>query len=312
MGKVIAISISEARGTKKIPQTSVEFQENWGIKEDAHGGTWHRQVSLLSADKVEAFREKGAKISAGDFAENLLVQGIDFAQLPVGTWLKSGNIILQVTQIGKECHTHCEIYQQMGDCIMPREGVFAKVIHGGPMSVGDVMEIIPCGKPCPPRAGVITLSDRSYAGEREDESGKLLVNLLEKSGFQVEEARLIPDEQVQLERNLCRMADQLQLDLVLTTGGTGLSPRDITPEGTLAVADRLVPGISEEIRRKSIEITAKAMLSRGVSVIRGKTLIINLPGSPKACQECFDIFSTVLPHAVEVLRGDTLNCGQVN
>lgn len=142
MGKVMAVCISEKRGTKKINIKEANLIENFGIEQDAHAGNWHRQVSLLSYDKVEDFRRKGVMVEDGAFGENLLVEGIDFKNLIVGTRLICNEVILEMTQIGKECHTHCEIYKQVGDCIMPREGVFAVVIKGGIIQVGDDMDVM--------------------------------------------------------------------------------------------------------------------------------------------------------------------------
>lgn len=141
MGKVIAVCISEKRGTQKKNVGTAQFRENWGIENDAHAGDWHRQVSLLSHDKVEAFRARGAEVDDGAFGENLVVEGIDFRSLPVGTILDCNGVVLEMTQIGKECHSHCQIYQKMGECIMPTEGVFARVLVGGTVSVGDNLEI---------------------------------------------------------------------------------------------------------------------------------------------------------------------------
>lgn len=141
MGKVIAVCISEKRGTQKQNVVSARLVENWGIENDAHAGDWHRQVSLLSYDKIEAFKARGAQVDDGAFGENLVVSGIDFRSLPVGTILQCGDVVLEMTQIGKECHTHCQIYQKMGECIMPKEGVFARVIVGGIISAGDTMEV---------------------------------------------------------------------------------------------------------------------------------------------------------------------------
>ena len=146
MGKILAICISEKKGTQKKPIESARLVEEWGIEGDAHVGKWHRQVSLLSYDKIEAFRARGAKVDHGAFGENLVVEGIDFSSLPIGTRFKCNDVILEMTQIGKECHHGCAIYQQMGDCIMPREGVFARVIHGGRIKAGDEMEIISQGE----------------------------------------------------------------------------------------------------------------------------------------------------------------------
>ncbi|MCI1886915.1 MAG: MogA/MoaB family molybdenum cofactor biosynthesis protein [Sporolactobacillus sp.] len=162
----------------------------------------------------------------------------------------------------------------------------------------------------PYQAAVITLSDKGSKGLREDASGPVIVQRLERAGFEVMEQLLLPDGEGPLEQQLCRLADQRQADLILTTGGTGFGPRDVTPEATLAVADRQAPGIAEAIRAASMQITPRAMLSRAVSVIRKKTLIINLPGSPKACQECMDVFLDTIPHGLDLLRGEVRDCGR--
>lgn len=141
MGTVVAVCTSPQKGTSKQNVNTIELRPGYGIEGDAHAGNWHRQVSLLSHDKVEDFRKKGADVQAGAFGENILVQGIDFKTLPVGTLLRCNNVLLEMTQIGKECHTHCAIYHQVGDCIMPREGVFAKVMQAGRISVGDKMYV---------------------------------------------------------------------------------------------------------------------------------------------------------------------------
>ena len=143
MGKIMAVCISEKRGTQKKNIEKVRLIENFGLEGDAHGGNWHRQVSLLSYEKVRAFEEKDISVEDGAFGENLLVEGFDFKTLPVGTRFRCGDVLLEMTQIGKECHSHCEIYQAVGDCIMPREGVFARVLHGGMIQIGDEMEIVP-------------------------------------------------------------------------------------------------------------------------------------------------------------------------
>ena len=238
------------------------------------------------------------------------MEGIDFRSLPVGTLLRCGDVLLELTQIGKECHHHCAIYEKMGDCIMPREGVFARVLAGGQISAGDEMTVEPRTAPLPYQAAVVTLSDRCASGEREDKSGPLVAARLAAAGFVVVEQLVRPDERELLERSLIRLCDQRQLDLILTTGGTGFAPRDITPEATRAVAERDAPGIAEAIRAASMRITPRAMLSRAAAVIRGKTLIINLPGSPRACMEGMDVFLDQLPHALDLLRGMPQDCGR--
>lgn len=310
MGKVLAVCVSSRKGTQKTDVGRAVFVKDWGIEGDAHAGHWHRQVSLLGSEKVDAFRARGAQVAHGAFGENLVVEGFDFRALPVGTLLRCGDVLLEMTQIGKECHAHCAIYHQVGDCIMPREGVFARVLEGGVISAGDEMALEPRTAPRPWQAAVITLSDKGAGGEREDRSGPAIAGRLESNGYEIAEQLLLPDDRPALEAQLIRLADQRQLDLILTTGGTGFSPRDTTPEATLAVADRNAPGIAEAIRCASLAITRHAMLSRGVSVIRGKTLIVNLPGSPKACMESMDVFLDALPHALGLLRGEVADCAR--
>ena len=158
--------------------------------------------------------------------------------------------------------------------------------------------------------GIITLSDKGASGLREDKSGPAIKEILEADGhFRVEEQVLLSDDKAGLEKELVRLSDEKKLNLILTTGGTGLSPRDNAPEATLAVADRQVPGIAEYMRAKSFEITPKAMLSRGISVIRRQTLIINLPGSPKAVKENLGFILPALGHGLDIMLGLDGECG---
>lgn len=138
-GRVRAICTSERRGTEKHAVSEARFEKGYGIRGDAHAGNWHRQVSLLSYDKVKEFNERGAKVVDGAFGENLVVEDLDFRSFPVGTILECEDVVLKMTQIGKECHTHCQIYQRMGECIMPVQGVFAEVLVSGTIHVGSVM-----------------------------------------------------------------------------------------------------------------------------------------------------------------------------
>ena len=144
MGKILAICTSPKRGTVKTEVPEATLTPEWGIETDAHGGNWHRQVSLLAYDKIEAFRARGAEVEDGAFGENLVVQGFDFSSLPIGTRFRCNDVVLEMTQIGKECHHGCAIFQKMGDCIMPREGVFTKVLHGGIIREGDEFVIEEC------------------------------------------------------------------------------------------------------------------------------------------------------------------------
>ena len=193
---------------------------------------------------------------------------------------------------------------------MPREGVFTKVIHGGHIKKGDKIEMILPDTNRPYTAAVITLSDKGFAGEREDKSGPLIVEMLKGAGYEIVETLLLPDERKGWERQMMRLADQRQVNLILTTGGTGFSVRDITPEATIAVCDRMARGIAEAVRGYSMTITKRAMLSRAESGIRKGTLIVNLPGSPKAVRESLEFILPELGHGLGILRGSEGECAR--
>ena len=306
MGKVMSVCISEVRGTKKKQIDKAVLVEDWGIEGDAHAGSWHRAVSLLSYEKYEAaqqrFAEAGFKaLQPGDFAENIMVSGIDFAKLPVGIRFRCGSAVLRMTQIGKECHADCEIRRLTGDCIMPREGVFAVVEQGGEIRPGDEFGILPT-------VAVITVSDSGAKGEREDKAGPVIVDVMKQMGYFVGETHLVSDDRQPLADLMAQIADENRAQLILTTGGTGFSPRDTTPEATTDIAERMVPGIPEAMRAYSMRITPRGMLSRGTAALRKSTLIINLPGSPKAVRENLEAVTPALTHGIEILVGAASNC----
>lgn len=305
MGKILAVCISEEKGTQKRNVGSARAREDWGLEGDAHAGHWHRQVSLLAAEQIEAFRARGAQVEFGAFGENLVVSGIDLAHLPVGTCLAAGTVVLELTQIGKECHHGCAIFQKMGECIMPREGVFARVLRGGRLAAGEELSPIPRY-----RAVVVTASDSGFTGEREDKSGPAARHLLTQAGYLVPEPVLLPDDRAMLAAEMKRLCDGELADMVVTTGGTGFSPRDCTPEATRDVIERPTPGIPEAMRWYSLQITPYAMLSRAEAGIRKRTLIVNLPGSPKAVEECLSAVLPALSHGLAILRDQAHNCAR--
>ena len=158
------------------------------------------------------------------------------------------------------------------------------------------------------RAAVITVSDTGFSGEREDIGGPLVCQLLREAGFDIAYTSVVPDERESIEKELIHTADNLDMALTVTTGGTGFSPRDVTPEATVAVCHRLTPGIPEAMRHESLKVTKRAMLTRAQAGIRGKTLIINLPGSPKAIKENLGAILPALEHGLEMLRGKKCDC----
>ncbi len=142
MGTVKAVCISENKGERKKPVAAVELRENHGIVGDAHAGDWHRQISLLASESIDKMRALGLDVDSGDFAENITTTGIELVTLPIGTRLQVGAALLEITQIGKECHNRCAIYDQAGDCVMPKEGIFARVITGGVVKSGDEIKAV--------------------------------------------------------------------------------------------------------------------------------------------------------------------------
>lgn len=305
MGKIIAVCTSANKGERKKNVGTNMFLKDLGLEGDAHAGFAHRQVSLLALESIDKMRKLGLNVGPGDFAENLTTQGLELVTLPIGTRLKAGKeVYMRVTQIGKECHNRCAIYYQAGDCVMPKEGIFTEVLRGGIVSVDDEISVFPSY-----RFAVITASDKGAKGEREDKSGPLLKELLLPWG-DVVSYQVVPDEKEQLAQAMAYLADVEKVDLILTTGGTGLSPRDVTPEATRGIIEREVPGIPEAMRRASMTVTSRAMLSRGIAGTRGRTLIVNLPGSPKGAKENLEVFLPALDHALEILTGRGGECAQ--
>jgi molybdenum cofactor synthesis domain-containing protein len=310
-GRVVAVCTSRRKGVQKRPQESVLLEVGLGIEGDAHRGFKHRQVSLLAQADIDFMRAKGADVHQGDFGENIICEGLDLTGLGMGSELRVGQVRLRLSQIGKACHDHCAIYYAVGECIMPRLGCFFTVEEGGEVRPGDEIKVLKRVDPALMQCAVLTVSDRCSKGEATDSSGPALVALLEKNSGFVLETACVPDEPDQIEAVLREWADrQRKIDLVLTTGGTGLSPRDSTPEATKRVIERETPGLSEYMRAAGLAKTPRAMLSRGVSGISGRTLILNLPGSRKGAVESLEAVLAVLPHAVHMLRGEVRDCGR--
>lgn len=302
MGEIIAVCIGAEKGEGKKNLGAGLLIKDQGLEGDENAGFAHRQVSLLAVESAERINKKGLQAGSGDFAENLTTRGIDLSSLPAGTRLKAGpEAILRVTPIGGKKSRRASGVQT-GDGTVLQERIFAEVLKGGLLRTGDRLEVLPNY-----RFGTITVSDKGAAGEREDSSGPLLGELLRPRG-DIARSAVVPDERAALVAELRHMVAE-GLDAVFTSGGTGLSPRDITPEATLEVIERLVPGIAEAMRRETFSATPRAMLSRAVAGISGQTLIVNLPGSPRAVRECFAVLELVLDHALETLTGRGAECG---
>lgn len=299
------ICTSATKGTTKDAIRSAVLIEGYGIEGDAHAGDWHRQVSLLDERDIDSMRAKGLTLKPGAFGENLVLENVDLESLGVGSRIRIGETLLELTQLGKVCHTRCQIYKLSGDCIMPRLGLFARVVEGGEIRPGMNVVIEDAIVRNTIQAAVLTVSDRCAAGETEDTSGPALAALLAGHlDAHIAWTGIVPDEEKEIARALVDLSNR-GYDLVLTTGGTGFGPRDITPEVTRKLLDRQAPGLAEAMRAASAQVTQNAWLQRGIAGMRRSTLIVNLPGSRKGATENLQIILPVLPHALRHLRGDT-------
>lgn len=304
-GIVHAVCVSSEKGTPKGQRASVVMLAGQGIEGDAHAGDGHRQVSILPLERIEEFRRKGATVAFGAFGENVVAGGLDWDAVRVGDRMLCGPAVLEVTQLGKECHDRCGIFEKMGECIMPKYGMFARVVRGGRVRPGEEMRTLAAR-----RAALLTVSDKAARGEREDLSGPAMRDIVESRGMEVAVQETVPDDAEAIARALIRYSDELGAGLVLTSGGTGFAARDVTPEATLRVIERACPGIPEAMRVLGMQVSRRAMLSRGVAGIRGRTLIVNLPGSPKAVRESLGFVIDELEHGLAILAGDANECGK--
>ena len=302
-GSVISVNISEQKGTIKQSVAEILIDKH-GVVNDAHAGPWRRQVSLLSQEDIELFAKTiGRQIAPGEFAENITIAGIDLNQAAVLDRFRIDEVELQVTQIGKKCHGDaCAIYQQVGKCVMPKKGLFCRVVNPGKIKAGDSIEYFPKHL----RFLIVTLSDRAFAGQYTDRSGPRAKQILEKyfAGkrwhLQINNIILADDAEQLTEKLNDAIAGQV--DVILTLGGTGVGPRDITPDVVTDVCDKVIPGIMENIRIKYGEQKPSALLSRSVAAIAGKTQIYALPGSVRAVEEYLTEILKTLEHTVFMLH----------
>ncbi len=302
--EVLSVNISEKKGTVKKPVESARLT-NIGIPGDAHAGSWHRQISMLAEESIRRFsKDAKRKILPGEFAENITTRGMElFKTAPMDRFV-SDNLELMVTQIGKKCHgDNCNIFQQVGNCVMPKEGIFVKVIKGGLVKPGIRLEY----KPRILKILIVTLSDRAKNGVYEDQSGPLAKQLtkaylLSKNRHFSFESHLIADEAAELEKLVRRYVSR-KFDIIFTTGGTGIGIRDITPDVIKPMLDKEIPGIMELIRVKYGMKKPAALISRSVAGVMDETLVYTLPGSTKGVKEYLTEILPTVEHSLYMIHG---------
>ena len=302
--QINSVNISLKKGTVKKPVDQIELT-HYGVSGDAHAGSWNRQVSLLGTESIAKFEKEAQRMVApGEFAENITTTGVELWTTHPLDRFTSGDIELEITQIGKECHgTSCAIFNEVGSCVMPKEGIFCRVLSPGILKAGMELEYHPKVF----RALVITLSDRASAGEYEDKSGPRITELIEDYFHLINRQssivnRLIPDDPHKLEELLQKAKEELA-DIVITTGGTGIGPRDFTPDVVKNLLDKEIPGIMEMIRIKYGTEKPAVLASRSVAGVMGKSLVFTLPGSVRAVNEYMAEICKSLMHLVYMLHG---------
>jgi molybdenum cofactor synthesis domain-containing protein len=302
-GRVAFVCASARTGEAKRAVARARLLAGHGLEGDAHAGPWHRQLSLLDAADIARMREAVGELEPGAFGENVVVEGVGLAALGAGSRLALGEVTIELTQVGKVCHTPCAISRRAGTCIMPRTGLFAVVVTGGEIGPGSPVAVVEGVPRERIQAAVLTVSDRGAAGVAPDTAGPAVAALLGGDlGARVAWQEIVADDAEAVRDALVDLADR-RVDIVVTAGGTGCGPRDVTPEATRAVIQREVPGLAEAMRAHSLRVTPHAMLQRGVAGIRHETLVVNLPGSEKAARENLAVILPALGHAVASLRG---------
>ena len=311
-GRITAVCRGDKKGVAKTADAGIRLRAGHGIEGDAHAGPGHRQISLLDEARIDSMRRENLELPPGAFGENLVISGLDLTRLGLGSRLRIGaEAEIAITQIGKDCHTPCHIFHTIGSCIMPQLGLFARCEQDGDVAPGDAVAVSRLVRAETIQAVVLTISDRCSRGEAKDTAGPATARLLEDElAAHVYREKILPDKQEPIEETLKHYCDGHGIDLALTVGGTGMSPRDVTPEATRAVLDRAAPGFAEAMRAASLKKTPRAMLSRGVSGMRRRTLIINLPGSERGARENLEAVLPALAHGIATLRGVQLDCGR--
>ena len=304
IGRILSVNISPEKSTQKSPVPEIALDE-LGVVDDSHRGPWHRQVTFLDEARIRAFAEEsGIEIGHGDFAENITTSGIDLERAALLDTITAGEAVLEVTQIGKVCHgSTCAIFRQVGECLMPKEGIFCRTVTGGRIRPGDAVRL----KPRSLALRIITMSDRASRGDYEDKGGprveELLKEFLRPTRWHGDITRtVLPDDAGRLREEL-GSACASGADVVVITGGTGVGPRDVTPEVVTELADKVIPGIMEHVRLKYGAEKPRALISRSVAAVAGSTLLYAIPGSVRAVDDYMTEILKTVEHLILMIHG---------
>jgi molybdopterin adenylyltransferase len=301
--KVISLNSSVKKGTIKLPVEQAEITQT-GMVGDSHAGNWHRQISLLGTESYQKVKEQSKlELSHGSFAENITTEGMILHEAKIFDRLVHKEVILEITQIGKKCHKGCEIQKQIGDCVMPLEGIFCRVIKGGFLKKGMTFFHLPREI----KVHIITLSDRASKGEYTDRSGpraaEIMSDFFKDSGRHFSISRsILPDDKEKIIEAF-QTCKQEEADIIITTGGTGIGPRDIAPDVIGPMLDKELPGIMEHIRTLYGKDKPNALISRSIAGVMGTTLVYVLPGSVKAVNEYLAEITPTIEHSLRMLFG---------
>lgn len=302
--KVLSVNISEKKGTVKQRVSQITINQK-GVLNDAHFGMHNRGISLLGIESFRKFEaEAKRKLTFGEFAENITTEGIELYKVNPLDRFVSNHVILEVTQIGKSCHgSQCAIFKEVGNCVMPKEGIFARAIKYGKVEVGDFFDYIPKLY----KIAVLTLSDRASNGEYEDLSGPKVLSILENFyGNQNKKteiiSEIIPDNKEKL-NNYINYIKTSAFDILITTGGTGIGPKDITVDVIKQHITKEIPGIMDMIRLKYGSEKPQALISRSVAGLINNTITFTLPGSVRAVEEYMSEITKSLNHLIYMVNG---------
>ncbi|MBN1656522.1 MAG: molybdenum cofactor synthesis protein [Deltaproteobacteria bacterium] len=303
-GEVVSVNISRQRGEMKRPVGEITIDMH-GIVDDAHAGPWNRQVSMLAQERIDDFAKRaGRRVLPGELAENITVRGLELDRTAVLDRFYIGEAVLELSQIGKKCQGHNRaIFREADACIMSGDGIFCRVVQPGKIRPGDRVDYVSR----PLRVLVVTLSDRAFAGQYEDRSGALSVELLERffTGkrwhHRIQKA-LLPDDADTLSKTLGESIAQ-GVDVIFTIGSTGVGPRDIAPETVAGLGVKMLPGIMENIRIKYGAGNPFALLSRSIAAVTANTQLYTLPGSAAAVREYMEEIFKTLEHTLYMMHG---------